>query len=91
MKPLAPLLLLLLLACTDQSGDYPSLLPTDVILAEPTLPDYIESIPEPEKAVEQELDTRASDLRRTADTLRKPVIEDSFRDQMQRALQRSAN
>ena len=41
MLRLAPCLTLIFVAaCTDGSGDYPRLLPTQQILAEPTLPDH---------------------------------------------------
>lgn len=64
-----PLPVLLLTACAD--GDYPALLPTEQVLAEPTLPD---SQADP-VATAAEAGGRADALRARADALRGPVIE----------------
>ena len=64
--------LLLLSACSGQSGDdYPALLPMDQLLAEPELP---AARVDPVIATD-ETRTRADDLRARADALRGPVIE----------------
>lgn len=88
MSRLALTLLLALSACADPSGDYPRLLPTDRILAEPVLPAHV-AIPSSPAAVETELASRAGDLASRADALRGPVIEPEFRDQMAGAAARA--
>ncbi|MTE01364.1 hypothetical protein GIY56_13825 [Paracoccus sp. YIM 132242] len=62
----------LLSGCGDEP--YPSLLPTDRILAEPVLPDHAPAATSP-AAVDAEAEARAAALRRRADALRGPVIE----------------
>lgn len=52
-------------------GDYPALLPTDQVLAEPTLPDA-QADP---VATAGEAEARADALRARAEALRGPVIE----------------
>ena len=74
-------LMLLLAACAGEDQDYPQLLPTEQILAEPVLSD-LATAPE---AVESELDQRGDGLRGRADAIRGPVIEPEFRDQIDAA------
>lgn len=87
MKRALPLMLplgLMLAACVDPGGDYPALLPSDQILAEPSL--------SPEAAdpatVETALAARASALRARAEALRGPVIEPPIRARMAQAVAR---
>lgn len=61
-------------ACAGESDPYPRLLPTDQILAEPTLPDHAPQAAS-SVAVDAQVQARADALRRRADTLRGPVIE----------------
>lgn len=63
-----------LAACTGESDTYPSLLPTDRILAEPALPDHAPQAAS-SVAVDAEAQARADALRQRADALRGPVIE----------------
>lgn len=62
-----------LTACSADMEPYPSLLPTDRILAEPTLPDHAPQATS--SGVEAETQARADALRQRADALRRPVIE----------------
>ena len=66
---------LLLTGCGGEADPYPRLLPTDQILAEPTLPDHTPEAARSPAAVDAEAAARADDLRRRADALRGPVIE----------------
>lgn len=69
---LAPLLLAIpLLAGCAGGGDYPALLPTDQVLAEPSLPDA----PADPGQVTAETSARADALNARAEALRGPVIE----------------
>ncbi|MGN7869895.1 hypothetical protein [Paracoccus sp. 22332] len=63
-----------LAACTGEADTYPSLLPTDRILAEPALPDHAPHAAS-SVAVDAEAQARADALRQRADALRGPVIE----------------
>ena len=75
-------LLVLLAACADDSENYPRLLPTAQILAEPVLPDHVGSAADQPMAVASDLESRAGGLRGRAEDLRGPVIEPEFRGQM---------
>ena len=74
----APALLLLLAACSD-GDDYPRLLPTNQILAEPVLPAHAAPVADAPEAVAAQADARAAALRARADALRGPVVEDDIR------------
>ncbi|WP_022708274.1 hypothetical protein [Paracoccus zeaxanthinifaciens] len=74
----APALLLLLAACSE-GGDFPRLLPTDQILAEPDLPAHAEPVAAAPEQVEERAEARAAALRARADALRGPVVEDDIR------------
>jgi len=65
----------LLSACGGQSGDYPSLLPMDQLLAEPELP----AAGIDPTVASGTARTRADDLRARADALRGPVVEPDLR------------
>ena len=73
----APMLIacVLLTGCAGNADTYPRLLPTDQILAEPTLPDHIPRTATSSASVDAEAEARAAALRRRADALRGPVIE----------------
>ncbi len=71
------LTLALLAACDRNAEDYPQLLPTDRILAEPALPDAT-----PRVAVDAQAQARADALRQRADALRGPVIEPEILSRM---------
>ncbi|TBN43775.1 hypothetical protein EYE42_01170 [Paracoccus subflavus] len=84
MKP-GPILILCLLVppgCQSEGDDYPRLLPTDVILAEPVLPDHAPAATAP-GAVRADTAARADALRQRADALRGPVIEPETLARMQ--------
>lgn len=86
LSPLAVLCALPVLAACDGGTDpYPSLLPTEQILAEPTLPDDAGVAATGPEGVDAELAARASGLQGRAGGLRRPVIEPELRAQMQRA------
>lgn len=72
-----------LAGCGNAADPYPRLLPTDQILAEPTLPDHAPVAAASPAAVEAEAEARAADLRRRADALRGPVIEPETLSRMQ--------
>lgn len=65
----------LLSGCDGKDDPYPRLLPTDQILAEPTLPDHAPEAATSPATVDAEAEARAAELRRRADALRGPVIE----------------
>ncbi|MCZ0962301.1 hypothetical protein [Paracoccus benzoatiresistens] len=65
----------LLSGCGGDAEPYPRLLPTDQILAEPTLPDHAPEAADSPAAVDVEAEARAAELRRRAEALRGPVIE----------------
>lgn len=77
--------LLSLTACGRQEDGYPELLPTDRILAEPTLPAHAGAAAASPAQVDAEAEARAAALRRRADALRGPVIEPAIRDRMRAA------
>ncbi|MDB6178561.1 hypothetical protein PAF17_13750 [Paracoccus sp. Z330] len=82
----APFALLPLMACHSGGVDYPDLLPTQQILAEPTLPDHsgnAATTPDQETA---DAMARADSLRRKAESLSTPVIEPGTRARMQDAV-----
>lgn len=83
----APLFLCLvpLAGCVDPGGDYPRLLPTEAILAEPVLPPHAADAVTTPAAVGQTTTSRADALRAKADALRRPVIEPGYLSQMRRA------
>lgn len=66
-------------ACTDQKGGYPELMPTDQLLAEPSLsPDATNP-----EATTENVESQADALRARAEELRKPVIDPATRSRMQ--------
>ncbi|MFC3166468.1 MULTISPECIES: hypothetical protein [Paracoccus] len=65
----------LLSGCGGDADPYPRLLPTEQILAEPTLPDHAPDAASSPVVANAEAEGRAADLRRRADALRGPVIE----------------
>ena len=73
---------LALAGCGDAVGDYPALMPTDQLLAEPALPDHVPDAARSPAAVEAQAQTRAADLRRRAEALRGPVIEPDILSRM---------
>jgi hypothetical protein len=73
----------LLSGCEGESEPYPRLLPTDQILAEPTLPDHAPEAATSPAAVDAEAEARAAELRRRAEALRGPVIEPDTLSRMQ--------
>lgn len=68
-------------ACERNGADYPQLLPTDQLLAEPALPAHATET----GAQTEALETRADALRRRADGLRRPVIDPASRARMDSA------
>lgn len=78
-----PLIALICLsACAGQDDGYPSLLPTERILAEPALPDHAGPATASPAAIDAEAEARAAALRRRAEALRGPVIEPDIRARM---------
>lgn len=78
MKYVLLVCILMLSACGGMS-EYPRLLPTDRILAEPALPDHARQSaadPAPAEAVARD---RADALRARADALRGPVVDPELR------------
>ena len=69
-------------ACTQDAGDYPRLLPTAQVLAEPVLPEHAAPAAQDPAPVTTGIANRADALRARAGTLRRPVIEPDFRSQM---------
>lgn len=68
------------LSCGGEDARYPSLLPTEQILAEPTLPDHAGAAAADPAPVD--IEARAEALRRRAEALRGPVIEPEARARM---------
>ena len=89
-RPALLLLLAALAACADPGGDYPRLLPTAQILAEPVLPAHAGPATTDPAAIETALAARAAALRARAAALSGPVIEPELRAQMQRVRDRHA-
>lgn len=73
---------LLLASCDGDAEPYPRLLPTDRILAEPTLPDHAPDAGATPVPVDAEAKARAAELRGRAEALRGPVIEPEARSRM---------
>lgn len=88
MKRIALLVLPLIAACSATQGDYPQLLPTAQILAQPTLPDYVP--PQAPASVNDALTGQADTLRNRADALRGPIIDPATRARMMAARNRQA-
>lgn len=65
---------LILSGCGTATDDYPRLLPTETMLAEPALPDHVPPARSP-AGIGTDTAARAEALRRRADALRRPVIE----------------
>lgn len=76
---------LILSACHNGAADYPALLPTQQILAEPTLPDHSASAAVDPEATQAATSARADALRRKADALNAPVIEPAIKSRMEQA------
>jgi hypothetical protein len=88
VRLLGPVIGLALTAsCATDRGDYPALMPTAAILAEPALPSHAETARDPASAASNEATTsaRAEALRRRASGLRAPVIEPDARARLQHA------
>lgn len=88
VRLLGPLMgLALMTACATDRGDYPALLPTAAVLAEPALPAHATVARDPASAASTEAATsaRAEALRRRASGLRAPVIEPAARARLQQA------
>lgn len=66
-------------ACADNQDDYPALMPTDQLLAEPKLSPAA-SAPE---ATTENVESKADALRARADALRQPVIDPETRRRME--------
>lgn len=74
---------MLMAGCSGAEGDdYPALVPTALILAEPDLPDAAPATPAEQVADTADLDGRAAALRNRADTLRGPVLTEPERRAM---------
>lgn len=72
----------LIAGCDSRQDPYPSLMPTDRLLAEPTLPDHAADAalsPDPGDA---RIQGHADALRRRAEALRGPVIEPEIRSRL---------
>ncbi|MCF3974435.1 hypothetical protein [Paracoccus salsus] len=67
--------LICLAACGGGGDTYPHLLPTEMILAEPALPDHAAGAAASPSITADETRTRAAALKRRADGMRGPVIE----------------
>jgi hypothetical protein len=73
---------LVLSACGRDGDDYPRLLPTDVIMAEPAVPGHAIDATQSQAIAEAPAQDKAQALRRRADALRGPVIEPDQRARM---------
>lgn len=73
---------LFLTGCSD-GGDYPALMPTEQLLAEPTLPEAQAS----PVATKAEVEARSRALQARAQALSGPVIEPDIQRRMQQAQQ----
>lgn len=80
-RPILILCLLTLSGCQAEGDAYPRLLPTEVILAEPVLPDHAPPAAAP-GPVRADAAARADALRQRAEALRGPVIEPEIRARM---------
>ena len=60
-------------ACTDGSGDYPRLLPTEQILAEPALPDHAGPATSSADPVRDTVEAQGAATRSRADAIPDPV------------------
>lgn len=69
----------LLSACADDNGEYPALMPTDQLLAEPELSPAA-SAPQ---ATTENVESKADALRARAEALRQPVIDPETRRRME--------
>lgn len=76
---------LLLAACGDPQADYPALMPTDALLAEPALPDAAADAAAAPEATTAATEARADALRARAEALRGPVIDPATRRRMEAA------
>lgn len=78
----------LVAACAPDGPDYPALLPTAEVLAEPALPAHAAVARTPADAARTEAATsaRADALRSRAGGLRAPVIDPATRARMDRAV-----
>jgi hypothetical protein len=65
----------LLAGCTDGSEDYPRLLPTQQILAEPTLPDHAEPAATSDAPVRNAVEGQGAATRNAPDAIPDPVDE----------------
>lgn len=70
-------------ACNKQADNYPSLMPTAQVLAEPTLPSHSADAVTSSQHVDAQAAARAQALRNRAEALKKPVIEPEMRERMQ--------
>ncbi|AUH34735.1 hypothetical protein [Paracoccus tegillarcae] len=77
-------------ACTDDAGNYPRLLPTQQILAEPSLPDHAGPADTSEEAVRQQVEQQGAATRARADAIPDPV-DDASLDRRAADLRRRAD
>ncbi|MBU3032002.1 hypothetical protein [Paracoccus marinaquae] len=77
--------LLILSACGGGAGRYPALMPSDLILAEPALPDHAGIAAASPDQADAATETRGAALRDRAASLQGPVIDPETRARMQRA------
>ncbi|WP_415639305.1 hypothetical protein [Paracoccus nototheniae] len=78
--PAALILMLMLAACSEGAdSDYPALMPTDQILAEPALPAHVGAVRTDAGPVEAATLSRAEALRARARALSGPVVGDDLR------------
>ena len=73
---------LALSACHNGAVDYPKLLPTQQILAEPTLPEHSGEAAQDPDSTQAETVARAEALRRKAEAMNAPVIEPATKARM---------
>jgi hypothetical protein len=72
-------LILTLTACGGQ-GDYPELLPTSELLAEPAIPNHAQDALTDSAPVETATNARADALRARAQALKGPVVDPALYD-----------
>ena len=75
----AALILTLLIAACSEGGEFPALLPTDQVLAEPALPAHATAGRADPAPVEGATLARAEALRARAAALQRPVVDPDLR------------
>lgn len=80
-RPVLPIVLVfvLALAACGTEGDYPDLLPTSQLLAEPAVPVHAQAAAADPAPVEAATDARAEALRARARALQGPVVPEELR------------